>query len=88
MCSVHDQSRDQCMIKIKSVSAATTGETFLIVGDLAEGALANFPNGDDITFKFDELSLKKQDLIEVFGRQYVAVAPIAPNAFCKVKKAA
>ena len=74
--------------KIKSVSAATTGETFLIVGDLAEGALANFPNGDDITFKFDELSLKKQDLIEVFGRQYVAVAPIAPNAFCKVKKAA
>ena len=73
---------------IKSVTAATTGETFLIVGDLAEGALANFPNGEGISFKFDELSLKKQDLIEVFGRQFVAVAPVRPNAFCQVKKAA
>lgn len=71
---------------IKSFSAASTGDTYMIVGDLAEGALANFPNGEEITFKFDELSLKKQDLIEVFGRQYVAVAPIAPNAFVKVKK--
>lgn len=71
---------------IRAFSAASTGDTFMIVGDLGEGALANFPNGEEITFKFDELSLKKQDLIEVFGRQYVAVAPIAPNAFVKVKK--
>lgn len=71
---------------ITAFSAASTGDTFMIVGDLGEGALANFPNGEEITFKFDELSLKKQDLIEVFGRQYVAVAPVAPNAFVKVKK--
>lgn len=71
---------------IKAFSAASTGDTYMIVGDLAEGALANFPNGEEITFKFDEMSLKKQDLIEVFGRQFVAVAPVAPNAFVKVKK--
>ena len=70
---------------ITAFSAATTGVTFAIVGDLGEGALANFPNGDGITFKFDDNSLKKQDLIEVFGRQYVAVAPIAPNAFVKIQ---
>lgn len=70
---------------ITAFNAATTGVTYAIVGDLGEGALANFPNGEGISFKFDELSLKKQDLIEVFGRQYVAVAPIAPNAFVKVK---
>ena len=71
---------------ITAYSAATTGVTYAIVGDLGEGALANFPNGEEIEFKFDNLTLKKQDLIEVLGRQFVAVAPIAPNAFVKIKK--
>lgn len=71
---------------ITAFSAATTGVTYAIVGDLGNGALANFPNGDEIRFKFDDLSLKKQDLIEVFGRMYVAVAPVAPNAFVQIKK--
>lgn len=67
-------------------AAATTGVTYAIVGDLGEGAHANFPDGDGITFKFDELSLKKQDLIEVFGRQYVGLGVVAPNAFVKITK--
>ena len=71
---------------ITAYSAATTGVTYAIVGDLGEGALANFPNGQEIEFKFDNLTLKKQDLIEVLGRQFVAVAPIAPNAFVKIVK--
>lgn len=71
---------------IKAYSAATTGDTYAIVGDFGHGALANFPNGDEINFKFDDLSQKKADLIEVLGRQYVAVAPVAPNAFAKIKK--
>ena len=71
---------------IKAYSAASTGDAYLIVGDLGHGALMNFPNGDGISFKFDDLSLKKQDLIEVLGRQYVAIGVVAPNAFVKVKK--
>ncbi len=71
---------------LKAFSAASTGDTYAIVGDFGEGALANFPNGDEITFKFDELSEKKKDLIEVLGRRYVALAPVAPNAFVKIKK--
>ena len=71
---------------ITAYSAATTGVTYAIVGDLGEGALANFPNGDQIDFKFDELSEKKKDLIEVLGRRYVALAPVAPNAFVKITK--
>lgn len=71
---------------ITAYSAASTGDTYMIVGDLDEGALMNFPNGEGISFKFDELSLKKQDLVEVFGRQYVAMGVVAPNAFVKVKK--
>ena len=72
--------------KITAYDAATTGVTYAIVGDLGEGALANFPNGEEITFKFDELSKKKEDLIEVLGREYIAIEPIAPNHFVKIKK--
>ena len=58
----------------------------MIVGDLDHGALMNFPNGDGIEFKFDELTLKKQDLIEVLGRQFVGIGVVADKAFVKVTK--
>ena len=73
---------------ITAFSAATTGVTFAIVGDLGEGAKANFPNGEGIDFKFDELSRKKEDLIEVLGREYVALGVVAPSAFVKICKTA
>ena len=71
---------------ITAFSAATTGVTYAIVGDLDHGALANFPNGDSIQFKFDDLSLKKQDLVEILGREPVALGVVAPQAFCKIVK--
>ena len=71
---------------IAAYDAASTGDTYMIVGDLDQGALMNFPNGDGIAFKFDDLTLKKQDLIEVLGRQFVAIGVVAPNAFVKVTK--
>ena len=72
--------------KIKSSAAATTGETYAIVGDLGHGALANFPNGEGLDFKFDELSKKKEDLIEVLGREYVGIGVVAADAFVKITK--
>ena len=71
---------------ITAYSAATTGVAYMIVGDLDQGAMMNFPNGDEITFKFDEMTLKKQDLIEVLGREYVAIGVVADKAFVKVTK--
>ena len=71
---------------ITAYSAATTGVAYMIVGDLDHGALMNFPEGDGIAFKFDEMTYKKQDLIEVLGREYVAMGVVAPNAFVKVTK--
>ncbi|MBQ2438144.1 MAG: phage major capsid protein [Clostridia bacterium] len=67
-------------------SAASTGDTYAIVGDLGHGALANFPNGDEITIKMDELSLAEQDLVKFVGREYVGLGVVAPNAFVKVTK--
>ena len=71
---------------LTAFSAATTGDTYAIVGDFGEGALANFPNGDEIEFKFDDKGQMKKDLIDVLGRRYVALAPVAPNAFVKINK--
>ena len=71
---------------ITAFSAATTGDCYCIVGDLGQGALANFPNGQDITLKFDDLSLAEKDLIKIVGRQYVGLGVVAPNAFVKIKK--
>ena len=71
---------------IKAFSAATTGESYVIVGDLDHGALANLPNGEEIEFKFDDMTLKKQDLIEILGREYIGIGVVAPNAFVKITK--
>jgi HK97 family phage major capsid protein len=71
---------------IAAYSAATTGVAYMIVGDLEQGALANFPAGEDIKFKFDEMTLATSDLVRVIGRQYVALGVVAPNAFVRVTK--
>ena len=73
---------------LTAYSAATTGVTYAIVGSLAEGALANFPAGEEITIKFDDLSLAERDLVKVVGREYVALAVIAPDHFVQIKKEA
>ena len=71
---------------LKSVSAASTGDTWMIVGDFGEGAIMNFPNGEEINIVIDRLSLKKQDLVEVFGREFVGIGVVGPKSFCKVSK--
>ena len=71
---------------IKSFDAASTGDTYVIVGDLDQGALMNLPNGNDITFKFDDMTLATSDLVRVIGRMFVAEGVVAPDAFVKIKK--
>ena len=71
---------------IKAFSAASTGDTYMIVGDLGHGALANFPNGQEITVKRDDFTLATSDLVRFIGREYVGIGIVANNAFCKVKK--
>lgn len=71
---------------LPSFDDADSTDTFAIVGDFGAGALANFPNGQDIEIKVDRLTLKKQDLVEILGRMYVGAAPVAPYAFCRLNK--
>lgn len=72
---------------LDAYSAAEGGEEWLIVGDFGYGAQANFPNGDEISIKYDDLSEAESDLVKLVGREYVALGVVAPNAFVKVTKA-
>ena len=65
-------------------ASGTTGSTWLIVGDFGRGAHANFPNGDEITIKYDDLSLAESDLVKLVGREYVGIGIVGDHAFCKV----
>ncbi len=65
-------------------TTGTANSTWAIVGDFGFGAQANFPNGDDITIKYDDLTLAPQDLVQITGREYVALGVIADHAFSKI----
>ena len=71
---------------IKAITVASTGDTYAIVGDLEQGALMNYPNGEDINIKYDDLSQADYDLIKVIGRQFVGIGVVGPDAFVKITK--
>ena len=65
-------------------TTGTAGTAWMIVGDFGMGAHANFPNGDEITIKYDDLSLAESDLVKLVGREYIGLGIVADHAFCKV----
>ena len=69
---------------LSTFSAATTGVCYAIVGDLGVGAQANFPSGDEIEIKMDEISKMEYDLVRILGREFVGIGVVGPNAFCKI----
>ena len=69
---------------LSTFDAATTGVCYAIVGDLGVGAQANFPAGDEIEIKMDEISKMEYDLVRILGREFVGLGVVAPNAFCKI----
>ena len=71
---------------IKSFAAASSGDTFAIVGDFAEGALLTTPAGDDVTIKYDDTTLATNDLVRIIGRQMVGIGIVGPYCFVKIAK--
>ena len=65
---------------------ASAGDVYMIVGDLGYGALANFPDGFAVSYKVDDLTKKKEDLVEILGKMFGVAEPVACRAFTLVKK--
>ena len=72
---------------LPSYSSASTNQVYAIVGDL-KGAQVNYPEGDGIAIKYDDLSEAESDLVKIVGRQYAAHALTACDMFCVIKKSA
>lgn len=63
----------------------TVPANVLIVGDL-KGVQANFVAGNDVQFKYDDLSLAEKDLVKIVGRLPIAIEVVADKRFAKVTK--
>lgn len=70
---------------LPAYSATSSGDVYAIVGDL-NGLQYNFPKGDSVNVKFDDLSMAEKDLVKVVGRQYSAHGVTAPGRFVKMTK--
>ena len=68
-------------------STLSENGVYAIVGDL-DGLQFNFPEGDGVSTIYDNITRKKEDIVEVLGRQYAAHAVTAPGRFCKLTKPA
>lgn len=85
---IYDGLKDRIIFSdaLKSFSAASADDTFVIIGDIGYGFQANFPAGNDVKIKVDDLSLAEKDLVKIVGRQYVGMGVVAPKAFVKINK--
>lgn len=70
---------------LPAYDTASTNAVYAIVGDL-NGAQLNYPEGEGIVIKYDDLSESEADLVKIVGRQYVAHAVTASGRFCNIKK--
>lgn len=71
---------------LPAYSAASSGDVYAIVGDL-KGAQVNYPEGEGVAIKYDDLSEAEADMVKVVGKQYAAHAVTAPGRFVNMKKA-
>ena len=69
---------------LTALSDASGEDCWLIVGDFGIGAQANFPNGDEVKIKYDDLSLAELDMVKIVGREYVGLGIVSDKAFCRV----
>jgi HK97 family phage major capsid protein len=72
---------------LPAYDTASTNAVYAIVGDL-NGAQVNYPEGDGIVIKWDELTEAEKDLIKIVGRQYAAHGVTAPGRFVNITKPA
>ena len=70
---------------LPAYSAASASAVYAIVGDLS-AVQVNYPEGEGIVVKYDDLSLAEKDLVKIVGRQYAAHAITAPGRLVNVVK--
>ena len=70
---------------LPAYDAASENDCYAIVGDL-KALQVNYPAGEGIVIKWDDLSLAEDDLVKVVGRQYAGHDITAPGCLVKLTK--
>ena len=70
---------------LPAYGSASSNAVYAIVGDL-KGESVNYPEGDGIAIKYDDLSEAEKDLVKIVGRQYVGHGVTACGRFTNIKK--
>ena len=70
---------------LPAYSAASENDMYAIIGDL-KAVQVNYPEGEGVVIKWDDLSLAEDDLVKVVGRQYAGHDVTAPGRLVKLTK--
>lgn len=68
---------------LPAYSTTSENDVYAIVGDLS-AIQVNYPEGEGVVLKYDDLSLAEKDMVKIVGRQYVAHKITAPGRLVKV----
>lgn len=72
---------------LPAYATASDNDTYAIVGDL-DALQYNFPNGDGVKIKWDEMTLAEADLIKIIGRAFAGHGVTAPGKLARLTKPA
>jgi Phage capsid family. len=64
---------------------ASANGVYAFIGDM-NGVQVNYPEGDGIVIKYDDVTEAESDMVKIVGRQYAAHALTACGRFCVVAK--
>ena len=70
---------------LPAYDAASENDMYALIGDM-KAIQANYPEGDGVVIKWDDMSEAEADLVKVVGRQYVGFGVTAPGRLVKLTK--
>ena len=70
---------------LTAYSSLSENGVYAIVGDLS-AIQVNYPEGEGVIIKFDDMSLAEKDMVKIVGRQYAAHKITAPSRLIKLTK--
>ena len=70
---------------LDAYDSASANAVYAFVGDMS-GVQINYPEGDGIVLKYDDVTEAEKDMVKIVGRQYAAHALTACGRFCVIAK--
>ena len=70
---------------LPAYDTASANDVYAFVGDM-KGVQVNYPEGEGIIIKYDDVTEAEKDMVKIVGRQYAAHALTACGRFCNIAK--